>query len=195
MQVGQQNHTHERLISKSGKNKEEEKMRIRKMINAKKGDSTIIAVVLLTVIVVGLGALLFTFFRSQVMGTLQKTGQQSEQMMCSTDLSLNVVAQGNGLKTCVDSGNYRVFLEAGPSTNVDALMVTMIGDKGVGSVDLPISIEKARTVTVNVPLNDSIGNVSQIKFIPKINKPNNQVMLCPDAGATIDKIDIGGSCS
>jgi len=160
----------------------------RNMASNKKGDSTIIAVVLLTVIVVGLGALLFTFFRGQVMGTLEKTGQQSEQIMCSSDLSLTAIADSTTGKKAICSGtDCTVTLEAGPTTDVNGLMITAIG-LNVTTTTSTAKISKATTIRIT----ENVGttNVTNLKIIPKMTKAGKET-ICPDAAVNIVAADIG----
>ena len=155
----------------------------------KKGDSTIIAVVLLTVIVVALGALLFTFFRGQVLNAQEKTAQKMDQAMCGTDLTISVETVNNTKGTHNDQNVYTFYVTAGAENDVNGLLITAVAQNVLSIPMDDVKISRAQTVPIQVDLSNMTGTLAQVKITPE-SVTNGKKLICTDSAIVVDAADI-----
>jgi flagellin-like protein len=143
----------------------------------KKGISPIIASVLLIVVVLGIGTVVTGIARNYVTTGKQEIEKAKADVMCSTDLELEVPEVNDEYKVCkVTTGSpylLNITVTNTGTVRVDDIQVKVFGDNGFVANDsvLPDGLARGATVAISVEYDETdIGNLQQINIVPRMKK-------------------------
>jgi len=143
------------------------------MFSQKRAVSPLIATVLLLVVTVSIGALVMGIVRGFVSDNKASMEGRAELISCSTNVVLEVLKVDGVPQVCKGTNYADIILENTGNADIDDFQMIVLGDAGVynnDSVNAGVMV-KGATKELNASFNPgTVGNVEQVKFIPKLKK-------------------------
>jgi hypothetical protein len=162
------------------------------MLHSKKALSPLIAVVLLLVVAVGIGALVTGMVRNLVTDNQNTIDSKSDEMSCSRDVTVAVVEIDREPQICKGSNYIDAVLENTGATDVDDFQLSIFGDAGfyrnesIGGGD---TFTQGEAQEFNGTF-ESVGTIQQVKLIPKLKKSGQSgYNFCNDVAITYEVLD------
>ncbi|MBW2996630.1 hypothetical protein KY332_05025 [Candidatus Woesearchaeota archaeon] len=150
----------------------------------KRGVSPLIATILLLIFAIGLGVIVMNWGRAQVEAAAK----------CAIDTGMNIVELNNIPEICYAgtgaNGYIHFIVENGPSIDINALQLRVIGAKKVYNTEIKEPIPKGFSLMKDMSYNfNEFGKIRQLKITPKILLyPNEDPILCPEQAIVIGEI-------
>lgn len=161
------------------------------MFNSRKGISPLVASVLLIVVVVGIGALVTGIVRDLVSDNQQTMESKSDAMVCSRDVSVELIRIDRAPQICKGSNYIDAVVENTGTADVDDFQLSVFGDTGfylndsIGGGDAFLQGE-AKEFNGTF---ESVGNIEQVKLVPKLRKTGSSgYNFCTDVAITYEDL-------
>ena len=159
-----------------------------KIFNSKKGVSPLIATVLLIAFAVALGSVVMNWGLNLNLGKSKDVCRNIELKIRNIDGS-EVCYGGFG-----QNGYINFIIDNTGGTDINGLIIWIIGDKGTRTFDLDNALikkgslydKKGNGVTYDF---STFGNIKQVQFIPKV-KSEQAIELCPKNAIKAEKVGI-----
>lgn len=170
-------------------------------LRSKKGISPLIAVVLLVVIVVSLGAAVMSLVRNYLTEGEKQVTVEKESIKCGRDTSIELVMVNNNYQICntthetdADLASLNMYFENTGTTEVLDAQVRIVGSRGIFQNDSVLNesfkLNPGGTVLVNMSYDpENVGDFRQVKIVPRISLPGmTEHAFCSDSGITIEHV-------
>ena len=159
---------------------------------SKRAISPLIAVVLLIVVVVGVGALVTGIVRNLVEEQKTQMRHQADMTSCSRDVVVTVITVDNEHQICMGNDYVNVVLENTGSIDIDDFQLMVFGTTGLYRNDswgTGLAIGDTAEVIMNF-LDVARDDVEQIKIIPKLKKTGETgYYYCTETAIVYDGLD------
>ena len=168
-------------------------------LRIKKAVSPLIAVVLLIVIVVSIGAAVMAIVRNYVTEGEKQVNVGEGAMKCGRDTSIAFVLVNNNYQVCNgthpddgDLANLNIMIENTGTTNILDVQVRAVGTKGLVQNDsvLDTTLNTGGVAIINMTYDPEVlGEFRQVKVVPRISLPGiTEHAFCSDSGITITAV-------
>ncbi len=168
-------------------------MRVRLIINNKKGLSPLIATILLIAFAVALGAVVMNLGRTMGDVGVSFNGEGG----CGVSGKLEIEEIGGEYKICfaeMGKDSYVDFtIHNGVSVNIDDLQVTIYGSNDVFNMDsiLKEVMKRGEGRRIKIKYDNSVyGNIEKVVITPKVEH-GDSIVLCDEVKLELEEI---GSC-
>ncbi len=137
------------------------------LMTNKRGISPLFATILLIALSVGMGIAVMSWGEDYIEERAEFVQGVQETMTSCDMVSFSIIRIGGVDQLCTADGTVKGLIDNGPDMNIAGIHARIVSDAGVGVVenvlDKPLARGSAAQIEFNVP-----GNVSQIKFTPRV---------------------------
>lgn len=160
---------------------------------SKKAVSPLIAVVLLMVVVVGVGALIAGTVRNLVQENEDKMDSQIDQTACSRDVVVDLVRIDRDPQICLGTNFVDAVIENKGSVDIDDFQLMIFGTTGIVRNDSwnNGTFSMGQSKQLNMTFSGiSRSDIQQVKLVPKLNKVREAgYFYCLEAALTYEGVD------
>lgn len=168
-------------------------------LRIKKAVSPLIAVVLLIVVVVSIGAAVMSIVRNYLTEGEKQVNIGKESMKCGRDTSIAFVIVNNNYQVCngthPDDGNLanlNMLIENTGTTQILDVQIRAVGTNGIVQNDsvLDTALNTGGVAIINMTYDPEVlGGFRQVKVVPRISLPGvTEHAFCSDSGITITSV-------
>ena len=158
------------------------------LLSGKKGVSPLVATVLLVLFSILLGVAVMSWSEGFIKKNAVFVNQSVQKKVGCSAASFSLVSLKHLLQICVRDSTIEATIENGPDAELFDIHAVIVGSKDVvvaGSV-LPRPLPPAYAMKVVFGI-DSVGEVLQVKFVPKI-KVDGTVVYCTTSAQFFENI-------
>lgn len=146
----------------------------------KSGVSPLISTIILLVFATGLGAIVMSWGSSYAQVEIKES--------CSKT-SISIVEIKSRPKACISQGSVYYTIQNTGETNIYDYRITLIGSKGIDTIDVDQKIDIGEIVNgYQVYNHANVERVDKIIFMPRLD--NGKIISCPKSSATLDYVDV-----
>lgn len=155
----------------------------------KRGVSPLVATLLLIAFAIAIGLVVMNWGKSYIEEKSEFVTGESDASSCNL-VELSIIKVANKDKICYDKSDEIVeaFLESGPEVRIADMQVRIIGSEGIHTIDsiLDSPLERATAAQIKFNYPSNIGDIQQIKIIPKIG--TDTLAFCFDQSVISENI-------